>query len=227
MERVLVIAAHPDDEVLGMGGTIAKYASRGDKVAILIVTDGSTSQYRDDPKLEDILRSKRVETNNSAALLGIRHVYYGELPDMRLDVTPHIDINRVIEKTIDEFRPTIVFTHFIGDVNKDHQRVYESTLVACRPVSEQCVKKIFLYSVPSSTEWNAQTATNVFLPNWYEDISGEYAEKKYKAMECYKTELRDYPHPRSIQYLRTADITEGNRVGLLAAESFLLLRSIE
>ena len=80
--------------------------------------------------------------------------------------------------------------------------------------------------MPSSTEWNVQTATNVFLPNWYEDISGEYAEKKYEAMECYKTELRDYPHPRSVRYLRTADVAEGNRVGLLSAESFILLRSI-
>ena len=146
---------------------------------------------------------------------------------MRLDATPHIEINRVIEKAIRDFQPSTVFTHFSGDVNKDHRMVYESTLVACRPVSEQCVKRLFLYSVPSSTEWNAQTAATVFLPNWYEDINGEYAEKKYKAMECYKTELRDYPHPRSIQYLRTADVAEGNRVGLLAAESFILLRSIE
>ena len=227
MERVLVIAAHPDDEVLGMGGTIAKYASRGNEVAVLIVTDGSTSQYRDDPKLKEILRAKKAETSNCAAVLGVKHVFYGELPDMKLDVTPHIEINRVIENAIDDFQPTIVFTHFSGDVNEDHRRVYESTLVDCRPVSEQCVKRLFLYSVPSSTEWNVQTATNVFLPNWYEDIAGENAEKKYRAMECYKTELREYPHPRSIKYLRTADVAEGNRVGLLASESFILLRSIE
>lgn len=227
MSRILVIAAHPDDEVLGMGGTIAKYATRGDEIAVLIVTDGSTSQYRNDPKLQEIMRTKKAETANCAATLGVKHLFYGELPDMKLDVTPHVDINRVIENSIEDFQPSIVFTHFSGDVNKDHRMVYESTLVACRPVSEQCVKRLFLYSVPSSTEWNVQTATNSFLPNWYEDISGEYAEKKYKAMECYKTELREYPHPRSIQYLRTADAAEGNRVGLLSAESFILLRSIE
>lgn len=227
MEKILVIAAHPDDEVLGMGGTIAKYSSRGDEVAVLIVTDGSTSQYRDNPSLQRIIDAKKIETSNSAAILGIKHVFYGGLRDMLLDVTPHIEINKVIENTINDFQPTIVFTHFIGDVNKDHQKVYESTLVACRPVSEQCVKRLFLYSVPSSTEWNVQTASSAFLPNWYEDISGEFAEKKYKAMGCYKTELREYPHPRSIQYLRTADTTEGNRVGLLSAESFILLRSIE
>ena len=227
MERVLVIAAHPDDEVLGMGGTIAKYVSKGDEVAILIVTDGSTSQYRNDPKLQEILSTKRVETSTCATVLGVKRVFYGGLPDMKLDVTPHIEINRVIENVITDFQPSIVFTHFSGDVNKDHRRVYESTLVACRPVSEQCVKRLFLYSVPSSTEWNVQTSSSAFLPNWYEDISGEFAEKKYKAMECYKTELRAFPHPRNIQCLRTADAAEGNRVGLLAAESFILLRSIE
>ncbi len=227
MKRILVVAAHPDDEVLGMGGTIAKYASQGDEVAVLIVTDGSTSQYRDNSKLQEIISEKKAETSKCAAILGIKHVFYGDLPDMKLDITPHIEINRVIEKTINDFQPSIVFTHFIGDVNIDHRKVYESTLVACRPVSGQCVKRLFLYSVPSSTEWNVQMASNVFLPNWYEDISGEYAEKKYKAMECYKTELREYPHPRSIQYLKTADIAEGNKVGLLEAESFVLLRSIE
>ena len=227
MNRVLVIAAHPDDEVLGMGGTIAKYASRGDEVAVLIVTDGSTSQYRNDPKLEEIIRTKKAETDHCAAALGVKQVFYGGLPDMKLDITPHVEINSVIENTISAFQPSIVFTHFSGDVNKDHRRVCESTLVACRPVPEQCVKRLFLYSVPSSTEWNAQTAANAFLPNWYEDISGLYAEKKYKAMECYQTELREYPHPRSIQYLKTADTAEGNKVGLLTAESFILLRSIE
>lgn len=225
-ERVLVIAAHPDDEVLGLGGTIAKYVKAGAEVAVLIVTDGSSAQYRDNGRLKEIIAVKKRETSNCAEVLGVKHIFYGELPDMKLDVTPHIEINRVIENVINDFRPTVAFTHFIGDVNKDHRCVYESTLVACRPTSEQCIKRLFLYSVPSSTEWNVQNTTNVFLPNWYEDISGEFAEKKYRAMECYKTELRNYPHPRSIQYLRTADIAEGNRVGLLAAESFILLRSI-
>lgn len=223
---MLVIAAHPDDEVLGLGGTIAKYVKAGAEVAVLIVTDGSSAQYRDNERLEEIIAAKKRETSNCAEVLGVKRIFYGELPDMKLDVTPHIEINRVIENVINDFQPTVVFTHFFGDVNRDHRCVYESTLVACRPTSEQCVKRLFLYSVPSSTEWNAQTAANVFLPNWYEDISGEFAEKKYRAMECYKTELRSYPHPRNIQYLRTADTGEGNRVGLLSAESFILLRMI-
>ena len=227
MNKILVVAAHPDDEVLGMGGTIAKYASQGAEVAVLIVTDGSTSQYHDNPKLQEILKNKQEETRNCCKTLGVQHIFYGNLPDMKLDVMPHIEINKVIETVVDNFQPTMVFTHFYGDVNKDHRMVHEATLVACRPTANQCVKKLFLYTVPSSTEWNVQTTENVFLPNWYEDISGDYAEKKYKAMEFYKTELREYPHPRSTQYLRIADSAEGNRVGLLVAESFMLLRSIE
>lgn len=225
--KVLVIAAHPDDEVLGMGGTISKYTSSGVEVAILIVTDGSTSQYRNAPNLLEIINEKRNETYKSASILGVNKVFWGELPDMKLDVTPHIEINQVIENVINEFCPTIVYTHFYGDINKDHRMIYDSTLVACRPVSCQCVKQLFMYSVPSSTEWNAQVTNSIFMPNHYVDISGKYAECKYRAMECYKAELRDYPHPRSIQFLRLADTAEGNRVGLMAAESFMLLRSID
>lgn len=225
-EKILVVAAHPDDEVLGLGGTIAKHAAAGAEIAVLIVTDGSSFQYRKSPELSKIIEAKRQETANCARVLGVKQVFYGNLPDMKLDVTPHTEINQVIENCVQTFAPSIVFTHFSADVNKDHQRVYESTLVACRPTSEQCVKKLFSYSVPSSTEWNAQTSASAFLPNWYEDISGEYAEIKYRALSCYQTELREYPHPRSVQYLRIADTAEGNRVGLLSAESFILLRSI-
>ena len=226
-KRMLVIAAHPDDEVLGLGGTIAKYTEAGVEVAVLIVTDGSSAQYRNNVHLDDIIARKHAETANCASVLGINHVFYGGLPDMRLDVTPHIDINRVIEEIVNEFQPTMVFTHFSGDMNKDHRMVYESTLVACRPTAKQCVKQLLLYSVPSSTEWNVQTASTAFHPNWYVDISGEFAKKKYQAMACYETEIREYPHPRSLEYLRTADIAEGNKVGLLAAESFIMLRAIE
>lgn len=226
MERVLVISAHPDDEVLGMGGTIAKYASNGSEITLLIVTDGSTSQYRNDPNLEMIIQEKKEETRKSADILGIKEVVYGNLPDMKLDSVSHIEINNVIEQVIEKVHPSIVYTHFYGDINKDHRMVYESTLVACRPTSRQCVKKVFLYSVPSSTEWNVQINSAVFLPNWYEDISGTYAEKKYLALECYSKELRDYPHPRSIQYVKNADIVEGNRVGLQSSESFMLVRSV-
>ena len=226
MKRVLVIVAHPDDEVLGVGGTIAKMASQGVECHLLIVTDGSSSQYRDSEHLHEIIEAKKKETQGCAAELGFKSIHYGELPDMKLDKTPHIVINQVIEKVIDEIQPDTVFTHFWGDVNRDHQEVYKSTLVAVRPVMGQVVKELYCYRVPSSTEWTPNKADTKFMPNVFVDIE-KFAEQKYEAFACYSTELRDYPHPRSVQYLRETDKAAGLRVGLLAAEEFVLLRKLE
>ena len=226
MKRVLVIAAHPDDEVLGVGGTVAKLSAEGSDCHLLIVTDGSSSQYRDSDRLPEIIEAKKSETKGCADLLGFKSIHYGELPDMKLDRTPHIVINQVIEKAIDEIQPDTVFTHFWGDVNMDHQNVFKSTLVAVRPVMGQVVKELYCYRVPSSTEWTPNKEDTMFMPNYYVDIE-KYAEQKYKAFACYSTELREYPHPRSIQYLRETDKTAGLKVGLLAAEEFVLLRKLD
>ena len=223
MRKVLIIAAHPDDEVLGMGGTIAKLVKDGNDVDVLIVTDGSSAQYRDSDHLAEIIEAKKKETRNCADVLGIRDIYYGELPDMKLDTTPHIRINQVIEDVIDKVQPDTVFTHFWGDVNCDHQNVYKSTLVAVRPVMGQVVRELYCYRVPSSTEWTPNKADTMFMPNYFVDIE-VYAEQKYNAFACYSTELRDYPHPRSVQYLRESDKAAGLRVGMLAAEEFVMLR---
>lgn len=225
-KKILIVAAHPDDEVLGAGGTIAKYVSEGAIVKLLIVTDGSTSQYRNEADILKILEEKKCETENAAKELGIAEVIYGGLPDMKLDVTEHIKVNQVIETVIDDFQPEVVFTQFYGDVNMDHQCVYKSTMVACRPVPGQCVKELYSYYVPSSTDWAVHNLNSVFLPNYYVDIDGIYAEKKYKAMECYATELRDFPHPRSIESLKIIDRANGIHVGLKCAECFMLHRSV-
>lgn len=225
MRNVLIIAAHPDDEVLGMGGTIAKLVKDGNAVDVLIVTDGSSAQYRDSDHLAEIIEAKKKETRNCSDVLGIRDIYYGELPDMKLDTTPHIRINQVIEDVIDKVQPDTVYTHFWGDVNCDHQNVYKSTLVAVRPVMGQMVRELYCYRVPSSTEWTPNKADTMFMPNCFVDIEA-YAEQKYKAFACYSTELRDYPHPRSVQYLRESDKAAGLRVGMLAAEEFVLLRKL-
>lgn len=226
MNKVLVISAHPDDEVLGMGGTIAKMVKEGKEVDLLIVTDGSSSQYRNADNLAEIIEAKKLETRRCADVLGVKEIYYGELPDMKLDCTPHIEINQVIERVIDELQPDMVYTHFWGDVNADHQNVYKSTLVAVRPVMGQVVKQLFCYSVPSSTEWTPNKEDTMFMPNVFVDIT-DVAEQKYEAFGMYTTELRDYPHPRSVQYLREADKAAGIRVGLLSAEEFVLLRRLE
>ena len=132
----------------------------------------------------------------------------------------------MIEKVIDEVQPDTVFTHFWGDVNRDHQEVFKSTLVAVRPVMGQAVKELYCYRVPSSTEWTPNKADTIFMPNFFVDIE-KYAEQKYRAFACYATELRDYPHPRSVQYLRETDKAAGLKVGLLVAEEFMLMRKID
>ena len=225
MKKVLVIAAHPDDEVLGMGGTIVKLTAEGVECHLLIVTDGSSTQYHDSDHLHEIIEAKKLETKGCSDLLGFKSIHYGELPDMKLDKTPHIVINQVIEKVIDELQPDTIFTHFWGDVNRDHQEVYKSTLVAVRPVMGQVVKELYCYRVPSSTEWTPNKGDTMFMPNIFVDIM-DYAEQKYKAFSCYSTELREYPHPRSVKYLRETDKATGLKVGLLAAEEFVLQRKL-
>lgn len=226
MKKILVIAAHPDDEVLGMGGTILKLSMQGNEVHVLIVTDGSSSQYRDNENLQKIIDAKKAETKRCNEILGVKQIHYGGLPDMKLDNIPHIEINKVIESFIDEIQPEIVYTHFWGDVNLDHQNVYRSTLVAVRPLKGQKVKELYCYRVPSSTEWTPNKPDTAFVPNVFVDISN-VAETKYKAFAKYSTELRDYPHPRSVRHLKELDIAAGLRVGLGPTEEFMLLRELK
>ena len=129
--KILVIAAHPDDEVYGMGGTIAKLSEAGDEVHVLFVTDGCTAQYRNDPRLPQILAQKQEEARRANALLGVKAVHFGTLPDMRLDTVPHVEVNQLMEETVDAVAPEVVYTHFFGDVNLDHQMVYRSRWWRC------------------------------------------------------------------------------------------------
>ena len=221
--NVLVVAAHPDDEVLGMGGTIAKLHDEGHKITLLIVTDGSSAQYRGNEHLAKIIEEKKKETKKSADILGIDNIIYGELPDMRLDATEHIDVNNVIEKTVEQIDPDVVFTHFYADVNVDHQMVYRSVLVACRPLPGRRLKGLLLFNTPSSTEWAPQQTNSVFCPNYYVDISST-SKRKYTAMQQYAAEIREYPHPRSIEYLKVNDAATGLKVGLEKAEAFMIAR---
>ena len=225
INRVLIIAAHPDDEVLGVGGTIAKLSAEGKDVHVLIVTDGSSSQYSENENIAQIIKDKKQETLNCARILGVKSILYGELPDMKLDTIPHIEINKVIENVINTLKPDTVFTHFWGDVNIDHQNVYKSTLVAVRPVMGQVVKRLYCYRVPSSTEWTPCKPDTMFTPNVFVDIS-DYANVKYRAFEKYTTELRDFPHHRSRRHLKEVDTAVGLQVGLQVAESFMLLREL-
>jgi len=222
-KKILVVAAHPDDEVLGVGGTIAYHSGvRGDEVYVLILTEGCSSQYRDDP---EVLARKKEEARKANKILGVKELIFEDLPDMRLDSLEHVELNRVVEKNIRRIEPDIVFTQH-PDVNKDHVLVYESTMVATRPVPGQCVKKVYTYASASSTEWIPSISKDYFVPNTFFDIT-DTLDKKIEAFECYGVEQRAYPHPRSSESIRIYAGRDGISVGLKAAEPFVLVRSIE
>jgi LmbE family N-acetylglucosaminyl deacetylase len=222
MSRVLVFAAHPDDEVLGMGGTIALHASvRGDSVRIVCVTDGSSTQYPGDVELGE---RKREEARRAAAELGVADYLHLDLPDMRLDTLAHVEVNRVAEEQALDFQPEIVYTPH-PDVNRDHVALFDSVSVATRPVPGQTVRRVLTYAPTSSTEWTP-AGRNWFVPNWFVDVT-ETFERKVAAFACYATEQRAYPHPRSERALRAHAEFFGASVGCEYAEPFVLVRSLE
>ena len=212
---VLAVAAHPDDEVLGAGGTLAKHAAAGHDVTVLIVTEGTTAQYDD----ESLIAQKREEARRCADRLGVSSVRFGDLPDMRLDTVPHVEVNAVIEDAIDAVAPDVVYTHSPHDVNKDHAAVAESTRVATRPGSG--VERVLAYEVPSSTGW-AGGDRERFQPTTYVEIT-DHLDRKVDAFAAYETETREYPHPRSERSIRALAETRGTESGVAAAEAFQLV----
>ena len=222
MSRVLVLAAHPDDEVLGMGGTIAVHAAvRGDEVRIVCVTDGSSTQYPGDTALRE---RKNDEALRAARELGVEDYVHLDLPDMRLDTIPHVEVNRVVEEHVRGFRPELVYTPH-PDVNRDHGALFDSVSVATRPIPGQPVRRLLTYAPTSSTEWTPQP-TNWFLPNWFVDITATLG-RKLAAFAQFETETREHPHPRSERALRAHAEFYGAAIGAEYAEPFVLLRGIE
>jgi LmbE family N-acetylglucosaminyl deacetylase len=215
-ETVLVVGAHPDDEVLGAGGTVAKHVAAGDEVHVLIVTEGATQQYDD----EDLVERKRRKATACADRLGVTEVHFGDLPDMRLDDLPHVEVNAVVEAVVDEVAPDVVYTHSRREVNRDHIEVHDSTLVATRPGAG--VSTVLAYETPSSSDW--APATDGFEPDLFVDIS-DHLETKLDAFSAYEMEVRDYPHPRSEQALEAIAQTHGTASGVPAAEAFEVLRA--
>ena len=210
--NVIVIAAHPDDEVLGMGATIKKLSKKGVGIHLCVVSEGASAQYND----EKMIKVRRESCIKSSKLLGIKQIKFLDFPDMRLDSIPHLEINKEIEKQIAKIKPKIVYTTSNNDVNKDHQKVYESTMVVTRPFSS--VKSVLCYEIPG--------IINVpFYPNVYEDVTKEF-QFKLKAFKFYWSEVVKSPHPRSIEAINAIAIYRGSQSGLKKAEAFQLIRSI-
>ncbi len=225
-DRILVVAAHPDDEVLGCGGTAARLASEGHDVFFAIMGEGITSRVADrsdaDAKQLDQLRQQAFA---AGAKIGVKDVILHQLPDNRLDTVPLLEVVKLVEGLVDRIKPKTVYTHHPGDLNVDHGVIYRAVLTATRPMLGQSVREIYSFEVPSSTEWAFQRIEPSFRPNVFVDI-GETIEAKVTAMECYESEARKFPHPRSPEALRAIAKRWGATVGCSAAEAFELVRSI-
>jgi len=219
--KVLVLAAHPDDEVLGMGGTLCLHAAeRGDEVRVVCVTDGSSSQY---PGNAEVRTQKNEEAQRAARVLGVEDYVHLDLPDMRLDTLAHVDLNHVVEQHVREVSAEVVYTPH-PDVNLDHRVLFDSVAVATRPTPGQAVRRLLTYAPTSSTEWTP-AATNWFVPNWFVDVTATL-ERKLEAFACFETERRDYPHPRNDRALRAHAEFYGASVGCEYAEPFVLIRNV-
>jgi LmbE family N-acetylglucosaminyl deacetylase len=221
MTRILVIAAHPDDEVLGMGGTIAWHVDRGDVLRVLVVTDGSSTQYPGD---EATRARKEEEARRAAGELGISDYVHLDLPDMRLDTLAHVEINGVVEEHVRDLAPEVVYT-VQPDVNRDHRQLFDSVAVATRPTPGQPVRRLLTYAPTSSTEWTP-APVNWFVPNWFVDVTGTI-ERKIAAFAHYETERREFPHPRSERAIRSTAAHHGASCGREYAEPFVLVRALE
>jgi len=217
--KILVIAAHPDDEILGVGGTIPKLVQMGKQVDVLIFTDGSSTQYFNN---DAILEDKFGEAKEANDVLGSKVLPRLDFPDMRLDTVAHVDKNIALGKVISSGGYDTIFVQDRTDINKDHNELFESTMVACRPYPGQKVNHVLSYYVNSSTEWGNLLKKAPFNPNVFIDIS-ETIDSKISAMEKYKTEMRDYPHPRSSDAIRNSAKYFGNMVGTEYAEPFYLV----
>ena len=221
-KNCLIVAAHPDDEVLGCFGTMVKLIHKGWTVYTLILSGGKTSRGHVDLQEIEILRA---EMNAANALIGVSHVSQANFPDNAFDSISLLEIVKCIEKEISEVKPAIIFTHHIGDMNVDHQLTHKAVLTATRPMKDETVKAIYSMEIPSSTEWNSFNLTTSFVPNVFSDIS-ETIDLKIKAMECYQSELREYPHPRSLRHIKELAKVNGTKVGLKYSENFMLVRRI-
>lgn len=224
--RILVVAAHPDDEVLGCGGTIARLARENHDVYITILGEGITSRYKRREQADPSLLEKlHMCSRQVAKILGARDVFLYKLPDNRFDTVPLIDVVKIIESIVANLTPEIIYTHHGGDLNIDHMVVHRAVLTATRPMKGQPVREVYAFEVPSSTEWAFQRFESVFRPNVFVNISCTL-DVKVQALSHYETEIRTFPHPRSPEAVRTIAYRWGSAVGCEAAEAFELVRAV-
>lgn len=222
--KILIIAAHPDDEVLGCGGTIAKYA-KSKEIYVAILGEGIFSRYqkRDEANKEELL-SLEKKSKEIGKFLGVKENFFFGLPDNQFDTIPFLKIVKKVEEVIKKVKPEIIYTHHNGDLNIDHRITFQAVLTAARPINNCSVKEIYSFEVLSSTEWSFQKINGSFLANVFEDISTTIS-KKIEAMKIYKTEIREFPHPRSEEAILSVAKRRGSVAGFKYAEAFELIRT--
>ena len=214
--KVLVIAPHPDDEVLGCGGTIKKHINKGDEVYLCIVTCAYTPDWT-----EEFIENRKREIEESQKVLGIKEVYFLNLPTVKLDTVPQKKLNDLIFQKIDGIKPEILYIPFEGDINKDHLIIYNASMLAVRSGIGRFIKKVLCYEVLSETEWGSV----LFSPNLYVDIS-DTLDFKLKAMSCYGSELKEYPRGRSLEAIKALAQKRGTESNLKLAEAFKVIKEI-
>jgi LmbE family N-acetylglucosaminyl deacetylase len=221
--RVLCVAAHADDEVLGIGGTLARHAGLGGEVVTLILSEGEAAKLEETERSPERLASARA----AGAAMGSREVLFGHLEDQRFDAVPLIDVIKVIEPVVREFQPEIVYTHHGGDANTDHAIAFKATYASCRPLSgfSRSVGRLLSYETPSSTDQAPGLSRFAFVPNVYVDVESVW-DRKVEALHCYPSELVGWPHPRSIEYIEALAVKRGGESGCRKAEAFSLLREV-
>jgi LmbE family N-acetylglucosaminyl deacetylase len=227
-KSVVVIAAHPDDEVLGCGATIASHVKNGDQVHVLILAEGLTSRgaKHQSEQFKPELSALRKAAEEANSILGSRSLLLKNFPDNRMDGVERLDIIKEIEDFIGLYNPQVVYTHHAGDVNIDHRCIHDAVIAACRPMPNKNLFSLLFFEVASSTEWRPPASGFAFSPNWYVNISSTLS-LKIAALKAYQSEMRDWPHARSIQAIEHLAKWRGATVGVDAAEAFVLGRYIQ
>ena len=223
MKRVLVIAAHPDDEVLGCGATISKYTRQGVQFMVQFIAEGSSCRYVDPACADSVaaIAARTQQSINALLLLGVKDYRFNDLPCGRLDQVPIIQINKAIEEAIRKFDPDTVLTHSALDANNDHRIVCRATIMATRPGAQNRVARVLSYEVLSSSEWAFGEA---FAPTSFERIEEQDLTLKWQALAAYETEVKAYPVPQSEQGVRAQAMSRGMQAGVPLAEAFYLIR---
>lgn len=225
--NILVIAAHPDDEILGCGATMVKHIKKGDQVYVAILAEGVTSRekIRNRNKNEQNLSLLAEQARKANEIIGVTDLRLFDFPDNRMDSIDLLDIIKVVEELIEKYKPDIIYTHHIGDVNIDHQQIHKAVITACRPIPDKhSVKELLFFEVLSSTEWQPDHLSP-FSPNWFVNVS-DTINTKLEALKEYSLEMRAWPHSRSVKASHHLSSVRGATIGVEAAEAFMLGRKI-